>query len=245
MDPIPHGHQLIRSFFMGLVLSFKKKPKLKTNSEKLVALLAHHGINLVLDVGANEGQYARDIISHGYNGDIISFEPLEHVYTSLQKNAERCESWQVAPMMAIGAESGQTEINVSKRSDMSSILDIKPSTLEALSNSEYTQTNTVNVKSFDDIADEYLTSSSEPFLKVDTQGFEMNVLRGAENSLKRLKGIQLELSLLPLYEGESLFHEITPWLYERGFESHFVIPGYFSKKLMRQMQVDVVYFKAK
>ena len=229
---------------MGLVLPFKKKPKLKTSSEKLVGLLKYHQIDLVLDVGANEGQYAKDIIDHGYVGDIISFEPLEHVHSSLQNNAKPHKNWHVAPVMAMGAESGQTKINVSQRSDMSSILEIKPSTLEALSNSEYTETNIVDVKAFDDIAKEYLKPSQNAFLKVDTQGFEMNVLRGAEKSLHSLKGIQLELSLLPLYEGESLFHEITSWLYERGFESHLVIPGYFSKKLMRQMQVDIVYFKA-
>lgn len=231
------------SFFMGLPFFKKSRPKMKTPSEKLVALLHYHGVERVLDVGANKGQYARDLLEHGFDGEIISFEPLSALRAGLSESAARYKSWTLAPAMAMGAGSGEIEINVSGKSDMSSVRDINPETLAALPGSEYTHKETVTINALDDIAQAYVPDGKAVFLKVDTQGHEMDVLRGAEQTLPRLTGIQLEVSLLPLYEGEPLFHEISAWLFARGFDSHLVIPGYFSKKLMRQLQIDIVFFK--
>jgi hypothetical protein len=81
-------------------------------------------------------------------------------------------------------------------------------------------------------------------LKIDTQGYEMAVLRGAEKMLPRLAGVQLELSLAPLYEGQTLYLELIDWLRARGFDLWSVIPGFVDPSSGRMLQFDGVFFRA-
>ena len=118
--------------------------------------------------------------------------------------------------------------------------------LEALPKSRTVTTETVEVKTVDSLFNDFAGAGDKVFVKVDTQGFEMPVLEGSVGMIaaNRIVGWQLELSMIPLYHGEKTFDEITAWLKVKGYETHFIIPGYFSKKLMRQLQIDSVFFKA-
>ena len=82
------------------------------------------------------------------------------------------------------------------------------------------------------------------FLKIDTQGYEAEVLAGAARLLERLAGIQLEMALVPLYEGERPFRAMLDELAALGFEPWLFLPGYFERKLARQLQVDGVFMRA-
>lgn len=81
------------------------------------------------------------------------------------------------------------------------------------------------------------------FLKIDVQGAEPAVLAGAERLWPRIAGVQLELSLMQLYEGEMPWRALLDEVCGRGFSPHLWIPGYFSRQLARQLQVDVVLFR--
>ena len=80
-------------------------------------------------------------------------------------------------------------------------------------------------------------------LKIDTQGSEEAVLSGAGDLLGRLKGLQLELSFLPLYENERTYIDVLAGLSSTGWSTHLVLPGYFSKRLSRQLQADFILFR--
>ena len=82
------------------------------------------------------------------------------------------------------------------------------------------------------------------FLKIDAQGYDAEVLAGAAGLLERLAGIQLEMALVPLYEGERGFRGLLDDLAALGFEPWLFLPGYFERKLARQLQVDGVFMRA-
>lgn len=224
-------------------LSFRKK--IKKDDLKLVGLLNQFGIDTVLDVGANVGQYATQIRKAGYDKKIISFEPLSKNIDVLSEKSSRDSMWSIAPRMAVGDTVGEVEINISEHSDMSSILEIGQEMLDALPKSNYVSKEQVDVKTVDSVIDDLTDKNDTVFLKVDTQGFEYAVIQGAKESLTngRVKGVQLELSLLPLYDGEKTYDEICMMMRDFGFETYQIIPGYFSKKLNRQLQADFVFFK--
>ena len=80
-------------------------------------------------------------------------------------------------------------------------------------------------------------------MKLDVQGFEHKVLQGAGQVLRRVAGIQLELSLVPLYDGEHLFHPMLHDLEERGYELWSVIPGFVDPDTGRLLQLDAIFFR--
>jgi Methyltransferase FkbM domain len=92
-------------------------------------------------------------------------------------------------------------------------------------------------------AQPYLSPEDRIFLKIDTQGFEPQVLAGAGSLMARLCGVQLEMSLVPCYEGEIGFREMLDRLAAAGFEPYLFIPGYFERKLGRQLQLDGVFMR--
>src|SRR5208337_3648960 len=81
------------------------------------------------------------------------------------------------------------------------------------------------------------------FLKLDVQGFEYKVLQGAEQFLAHVAGIQIELSLVPLYDGEHLFHPMLHDLEERGYDLWSLIPGFVDPETGRLLQLDTIFFR--
>lgn len=238
------------SNFLSVYQFFRKKspPADATNPhmERLVALLDHHKISTVFDVGANVGQYAQNLRKAHYKGRIVSFEPLAQNHQLLEKLAAADPKWEIAPRMALGSADGEVLMNVSQNNDMSSILPVAEVMLAALPKSRTVETESVPLKKIDTIFSSHVSPCENLFVKVDTQGFEMPVLEGAVEAMRsgRITGWQLELSMIPLYTGEKTYEHIISFLKEKGYETHFIIPGYFSKKLMRQLQIDSVFFKS-
>lgn len=212
---------------------------------KVAELLAFHRIDVVFDIGANVGQYAKRLRAAGFTGKIVSFEPLSQNHAVLMSLSAEDPKWQIAPRTAVGDENGEITMNISEHHDMSSALALETAALTALPKSRVAATETAPLRRLDDMISDFCAAGENLFVKVDTQGYEMNVLEGAISSLRarRIAGWQLELSLLPLYGGEKTFEEISVWLKSNGYEAHYIIPGYFSKKLNRQLQIDGVFFK--
>jgi FkbM family methyltransferase len=216
----------------------------KPHWRQLKRLLDHFGITLVLDVGANVGQYAGYLREAGYAGRIVSFEPLSDAHAALTRRAAGDAGWTVAPRLALGAAAGEIEINVSNDRDMSSLLPLRPEILEVSPTSRTVARETVPLATLDAVFDDYARGGDRVLLKIDTQGYERQVLEGAARALPRIAGVQLELSLVPLYAGETTWLAMIEYLAARGFEPRLIIPGYFDRHLMRLLQVDGVFFRA-
>jgi FkbM family methyltransferase len=212
-------------------------------SKALVQQLRLHRIDTVLDVGANAGQYAGSLRDAGYGGRVFSFEPLESAHAQLLRAATKDLDWKVAPRMALGNEDGTLAIHVAANSWSSSALKMLDTHLRADPASRYVAEESVRVARLDRIATELGISGENLFLKIDVQGFERQVLDGAAGLRPRIKGVQLELSLVPLYEGQELFLPLMDALTRDGFEVCGFLPGWVEPATGRTLQVDAVFFR--
>jgi len=215
-----------------------------TGTSPLNCSLQRFGIDFVLDVGANQGQFASEIRRCGYAGNIVSFEPLSDAHEKLMHASSTDDNWEVFPRCAVGDRNGEVEINIAGNSLSSSILPMLESHRVAAPDSIYLGRETAPINSLDSVVMPYLKKSKAPFLKIDTQGFEWQVLDGARNSLSRLRGILIELSLVPLYEGQHMWLEIVARLEAEGFILWTFEPVFSDPRDGRTLQVDGVFYRA-
>lgn len=210
---------------------------------QLVQQLRIHQIEVVFDIGANTGQFATMLRDAGFPGRIVSFEPSSAAYATLSRRARRDPDWIIAPRVALGDHEGTTILNLAGNSASSSLLPMLQSHVTAAPGSRYIGSEMVDLRKLDSIGAELVSESERVFLKLDVQGFEHKVLQGADRFLRRIKGIQLELSLVPLYEGESLFHPMLHHLEERGYEIWSLVPGLVDRRTGRLLQLDAIFFR--
>ncbi|MGH8029648.1 MAG: FkbM family methyltransferase [Arenimonas sp.] len=206
-------------------------------------LLQTGRFDTVLDVGANAGQYARQLRKDlGYAGRIVSFEPLSTAYAELSGHARRDPAWTTVHC-ALGAVDGTAQIQVAGNSYSSSLLDMLPAHLDAAPQSARVDTETVTVRRLDAIIDDLCPARDRLFLKIDVQGFEPQVLDGAASTLPRVQALQVEMSLVPLYAGEPTFAQMHDRLQDLGFALHSLEPGFAHPRTGQLLQVDGVYVR--
>lgn len=203
-------------------------------------LLNYYQISTILDVGANTGQYASLTRRLGYKGRIISFEPIQSAYAQLMQNSANDNEWSCVNY-ALGSEPGTSIIHISKNSYSSSLLDILPSHLEFDNNSAYIDEQEIEIKTLDSVFNQLFKKGENYLLKIDTQGFEMNVLKGSRQSLSKIAFIQLEMSVEPLYTNETLFYEMYSYLINAGFELFTFENGIRNPKNGKLLQLDGIF----
>jgi FkbM family methyltransferase len=203
--------------------------------------LSKNEVELVLDVGANVGQFAHATRISGYNGPLWSFEPVKAIFNKLAHKSRKDAQWK-ASNFAVGAKEGAATIHVSALSLFSSI---KPYTRAATDFDPRSRTaydEEVRVKTLDGIVD---SNTKNIFLKVDTQGFEQEVLAGAADVLKRCVGVQLELSIEHLYEDVWSFGEALAYLETMGFVPAQIRPVNFSRQFPASaVEFDCIFRRA-
>lgn len=199
------------------------------------------GIRIILDVGANVGQYASELRQWGYRGEIVSFEPLSKAHDTLSQAATGDPLWKVAPRCAVGASRSSSVINVSANSVSSSMLPMNATHERAAPNSKYEGREEVEVRTLDDLIGEVCDPAGPFFLKIDTQGYEKAVLEGALQTLARCAAVQMEMSLVRLYEGGFLFHEGIDRMRDLGFRVFAIYPGFSDRVTGENFQVDAVF----
>ena len=209
----------------------------------LRALLRAHAVDLVLDVGANTGQFARSVLALGYSGRIVSFEPLPSAHAALLGASRDAPGWEVAERCCLGEREGEVEIHVSENSISSSLLPIRPEHVAISREAQYVAVERTPMHTLDAVAPRYLGASRAPFLKIDVQGYEDRVLRGARETLGRVRGIQIELSLLPVYEGQLLFLPLVEWILGLGFTPVRFLPSFVDPRDGRWLQADGLFFR--
>jgi len=205
-------------------------------------LLQSQQIDLVIDVGANSGQYGRLLRSIGYAGRIHSFEPMDSAWQALQKNRAGDAKWS-ATQAALGETAGTTTLHVSENSISSSLLDLLPEHERNAPHSRYVREESVRLCRLDDTFNEIRGDATHIWLKLDVQGFEDKVLAGAETSLASVSMIQMELSLAPLYLGQKTFLPLCEYLHGRHFELVGVEAGFQERGTGVLLQLDGIFRK--
>lgn len=206
--------------------------------------LQAHQVNVVLDVGANSGQYATGLRETGYTGRIVSFEPLSGPYSVMQRSTWADPQWETRHC-ALGDTDGTIFINVAgNQGASSSALPMLQRHQDAFPPANYVGTEQVPIHRLDSVAPEILGSNDVAFLKIDVQGFEKQVIDGARSTVSdRCVGIQLELSFQPLYEGGMLIREALELVDSLGFTLAGLVPGFTDPRNGRMLQADGIFFR--
>lgn len=198
------------------VVRFPRPPDSSSPAAVRARLLRNLGVTVVLDVGANVGQYAAGLRAAGYAGRIVSFEPLAGSYEQLAGQASRDPLWETR-RVALGAEPFRGEINVSANTESSSLMPMADAHAAAAPQSAYVGREQVEVVPLDQVRGELLSGDDRVWLKADVQGYELSVLAGAAATLSQVHAMELELSLVRLYQGAPLVEEVIARARELGF----------------------------
>lgn len=233
--------QRIKNFIYQLGYDIRACNFLQLHEFRRVKFLKDQNISLVLDVGANEGQYAQSIRKLGYDNLIISFEPVQKIFNLLNQKAKTDPQWHTFNL-AIGDFDGDTEINISEFSQVSSIL-----SATGLAGTEYwkgTHKQKVKVCQLDSLIDELGIDNHRILLKIDTQGFEDKVLKGCQSLLnKNVILLEVELSIRQFYSEEKLFPEMYMYIRNLGFELVSMSPVHVDSTRGYVLQYDCIFMK--
>ncbi len=233
----PHLKKYVKRFgYEATHREYLEQKAFSYHLEKVFKLL---DVTCVLDVGANIGGF-RDFIrnSVGFGGLILSFEPVKSNLEILNSMAETDSNWIIYDF-ALGDQDGEMEINVMKSSEMCSFKN--PNNL---ANEDFQNANTiidkeiVQIKKLDTIFPmlQEKHKIENAYLKLDTQGYDMEVIKGAQESLRKVKALQTEISFIQLYEDMPSFSEVNQTLDVKGFDISGIYP------VNRDSQLRVVDF---
>ena len=233
---------LIKKILRKNGIIIKRYPEI--DIARRMKLVRRKKIDTLLDIGANSGQYASEMRGYGYKGNIVSFEPLKDTFEELKATSIKDNNWLVNNY-ALGDENVTSLINVSGNSVSSSILNMLPSHLNSAPESKYVDKEKIQIKKLDSIFDSFCGVGNKVMMKIDVQGFEKNVLDGADESLNNIEIIQLEMSIVPLYENETTFIDMINYLDDKGFKLFSLENGYFDPHTGKLLQVDGIFEKSK
>lgn len=196
-------------------------------------------INCVLDVGAHFGEFGQQLRCRGYQGYICSFEPVSESIQVLRQAIDRDSKWRAYPY-ALGSLDGSADIRVTRGSNYSSFR--TPNEDSAMHSPAIVtaRTETVALRRLDSVFDEVVGSkTARVYLKVDTQGWDLEVLRGASGCIDRILAGQSELAAVPLYAGTPMYPEVITYWQEMGFVPSNLFPILFDASL-RLIEFDCV-----
>jgi FkbM family methyltransferase len=236
--------ELVQSFFhfFGFNLNYYNP----SNSEVALTdyLLGQYNINTIVDVGANEGQFALKLIQKNrYKGKIISFEPVSSSFNLLSKNSQKSSNWSVVKS-AVGDTEGTVPINISQNSVSSSLRKVNAHTVEAEAGTAIVSTEMVSINTLDNLLKLHQWQD-DLWLKIDVQGFEREVLEGATETLKRAQVIQIELAVIPSYEQSPYLEEIITQLRTAGFTLYSIMSGFRNYKTGQMYEMEGFFVKEK
>ena len=178
-------------------------------------------IDCVLDIGANVGQY-HDLLRNKvfYDGMIVSFEPVARHVETLRERSRDDHNWHIEGY-ALGSHDGTLPLNVMVSDQFSSFLEPNPEAVREFADlNKPCHSETVNVRTLDVVLPvlQRQLGFHRPYLKIDTQGFDVEVLRGASQTLPSIKALQTEASVIGIYKGMPRYMETIRYLDERGFD---------------------------
>ena len=195
-----------------------------TLENELLKFINELKVDLILDIGANKGQFGAMIYDYGYSNSILSFEPLSSMYTLLNNRANAIKQWHIYEQCCIGDKETTTTINVSNMIGNSSVMPIK-STKYNVQQSHYVASEEVRQITLETLNQNPLIKASKNiFIKMDVQGFEHIILNKLKDIDYNVTGLYIELSLVKLYEGQEDYLYICNQLKSLGYDLVYIVP---------------------
>ncbi|MFZ0337892.1 MAG: FkbM family methyltransferase [Terracidiphilus sp.] len=204
----------------------------------LIDFIEDRGIDLVIDVGANIGQFGESLRAGGYRGRIVSFEPIAAAFQTLARKAAADGNWK-AHHCGLGAAPGTATLHVSGLSECSSILDLNNTASLHDSRIATDHTQEIQIQALDQVA---ASLTGKMLLKIDTQGYEQQVISGGAETIQRVLGILMELPVIHVYAGEWRFHEAIEYMSGLGFVPAQIQPvGFHGKDNVSAVEFDCLF----
>ncbi|MEO7961988.1 MAG: FkbM family methyltransferase [Ginsengibacter sp.] len=208
---------------------------------RLLKYLQTNDTNDCFDIGANTGQFALLLRSAGFKGNIFSFEPQTKAFENLERFAAADPKWK-AYNIGLGNVDEKSIINLSKNSVSSSILDINKILTDTEPETEYISREEITILRLDSFLKE-MNFSKKIFLKIDAQGYESKILEGLGDCFEAVYALQIELSCIPLYEGEKLFDEMKDFIESKGFFVSSLESGFADALTGRLLQAEAIFLR--
>lgn len=209
----------------GLHIRLKRFTASASPELRTAMILREAGIDLVFDIGANTGQFAEALFDFGYQGRVVSFEPTAAAYAELKARAARYPQWEVAERCAIGDQDGLITMNVSDDSVFSSALEIDDAYTAHNPKARIVKKEEVPAYRMDTLYQHYLQENPKAriLLKIDTQGFEKQVLDGSRELIRHVRSLKIEIPLYPIYRNTGFsFYEIIDYARQHGFQPYSI-----------------------
>lgn len=206
------------------------------------ALLRSQRFDVVVDVGANKGQFSLATRYFQPEAKIYAFEPLSRA-ASLYREIFSADQNVKLHQYAVGPTRASTKIQLSAHDDSSSLLTISDLQSTVFPGTHAVGTQDVEVAPLTDfIGKDDLKGVA--LLKLDVQGYELEALKSAESILPLFQVIYAEASFVPFYEGQVLADGLIAYLQQKGFVLVSIMNPYFDPKTGFTMQADLVFRRA-
>jgi FkbM family methyltransferase len=230
-----------RSTFRRGGIDLARWPRLSELELHLGELLAVTSVDCAIDVGGHVGGYGLLLRRLGYQGRIISFEPVPEHYAVLSGHAHSDPAWTTV-QAAVGEADGTAQLNVSRGASLESFL---ASTQEGRSRHgaaiDVARVELVSVVRLDSAITP--AEGTEFLLKSDTQGFDLHVVESAGTMIDAISIVQIELALTPDYEDAATLADGLQTMDSLGFALTGLFSGYRDRQL-RLHEVDCVFRRA-
>jgi len=212
----------------------------------LVEVIRTRGINCVIDVGGNRGQFAQRLRTLGYKGRIVSFEPSPSVLPVISAAAARDPEWIVRPV-GLSSKAGQAELRMHEESQLNSLLDELPGVTEQIPKMERTGTASVTLSTLAAEFPGIIDGIADPcvLFKSDTQGHDMEVLRGAgDKGLDQaVVAVLVELVAQQIYIGQPVMTTVMEVIANDGFTAVAFEPLFESSDGLRMVELDGLFMR--
>jgi len=209
----------------------------------LKALLEQHSITCVIDIGANTGQFGSLLRELGFKGQIISFEPCAKARSQLLQKATKESNWKVMPF-ALGNTTAKKKINIFLDDTFSSIRNINKVGNENFGNFlNIKKQEIIKIHKLDNII-QSLFQKSVPkrlMLKTDTQGYDLEVLKGSYNILKKIHIVSTEAAAETIYNRSPTYPKIFAFLKSSGFKPSGFYPSAHRKDSFSMIEFEALF----
>ena len=230
--------KVIRVFFFKFGYEVKKSDFVFLNN-----ILNIRNIDCFLDIGAFQGDFAKNLILSGFKGQIISFEPVSENHNKLESKAQKFKNWEVYKRIGLGDKREVLKINVSENLQSSSFLNNNTSHVKLLNESKYKYSEDCEIILLDDLYDKLYSTYKNIFIKIDAQGFEKKIINGAPKIINMCKGIICEVNNEILYENDIHWKEMIKIFEDQNFKLHSIRDAYTDTKSGKTIQFDVIFVK--
>lgn len=230
-------NEFVRRYVRPLIPFPKRKTLLRYfppfSTKNIGFIFSQNAIDTVIDIGANRGQFASGLRSVGYKGRIVSFEPNRTIHAELKKAAAGDPNWIISDPVALGQKDEVGSLIIPEDSSLASFLPSLHATPK--------RSQSIEIRRLDDLLGPLgVPETSSIAIKIDVQGFELNVLQGAPKALEKSRALLIEVCLNPTYVDEVDYLEVLGFLKEKGFRAVDFFPVIQRRSLGESYQMDVL-----